>query len=271
MWDQSSQKVSHKRSNHGIRGTHMIKIENINKKFGEVLVLNNISFEIKEGEFVAIMGASGSGKSTLLYSISGMDKISDGRVLFDDTDISKMSEKKLSEFRLSQMGFVFQSPQMLKNLNILDNIILPGLVAKKESTNSIRKYALELMKKMEIEGIENRDTKEVSGGQLQRSSICRAMINHPQILFLDEPTGALNSEASNQVLKILEDLNKEGMTVMTVTHDPQVAARAKKVIYIKDGQIADCKEFQSEENRIVDLEEWLKNISKPGHHDTDAV
>ena len=249
----------------------MIKIENMNKLFGEVLVLNNISFEIKAGEFVAIMGASGSGKSTLLYSISGMDSISEGRVLFDATDISKMSEKKLSEFRLGQMGFVFQNSQMLKNLSILDNIILPGLVAKKESANNIRKYALELMKKMEIEGIENRDIKEVSGGQLQRASICRAMINHPRILFLDEPTGALNSDASNQVLEILEELNKEGMTIMTVTHDSKVAARAKKVIYIKDGQIADCKEFQSDENRIVDLEQWLSNITRPGHHGTDAV
>jgi putative ABC transport system ATP-binding protein len=236
----------------------MIKVEQISKSFKDTQVLRDVSFDIKKGEFVAVMGPSGSGKSTLLYSISGMDSISEGRVLFEGINISELQENELSEFRLTKMGFVFQNVQMLKNLSIFDNIILPGLVAKRESADGIRKRASQLMKRMEIEGIEARDIREVSGGQLQRASICRAMINNPEILFLDEPTGALNSEATDQVLAILEDLNRDGMTIMTVTHDLRVAAKARKVLYIIDGQIAACKEFQKGVDRQRELDEWLK-------------
>lgn len=238
----------------------MIKIEKINKSFKDIQVLHNISFEIKKGEFVAIMGPSGSGKSTLLYSISGMDSISSGKVIFNGKNISEMKEDELSKFRLTKMGFVFQNAQMLKNLSIFDNIILPGLVANEESAEEIRKRALGLMKRMGIEGIEKRDNREVSGGQLQRASICRAMINNPDILFLDEPTGALNSSATDQVLSILEDLNRDGMTIMTVTHDQRVAAKAKKVIYIIDGEIAASKEFSINADREMELDEWLKGF-----------
>ncbi len=238
----------------------MIKVERIIKSFKDVRVLHDVSFDINRGDFAAIMGPSGSGKSTLLYSISGMDTINGGRVLFEGRNICEMKEEELSDFRLSKMGFVFQNSQMLKNLSIFDNIILPGLVAKKESAEEIRKRGLELMKRMEIEGIEDRDNSEVSGGQLQRASICRAMINNPDILFLDEPTGALNSEATDQVLNILRLLNEDGMTIMTVTHDKRVAAKAKKVIYIIDGQIASSKEFSANADREIELDEWLKGL-----------
>ena len=117
-----------------------------------------------------------------------------------------------------------------------------------------------LLKRMEIEGIEERDIREVSGGQLQRASICRAMINNPEILFLDEPTGALNSGAADQVLAILEDLNRDGMIIMTVTHDQRVAAKARKVLYIRDGQIASCKEFSVGADRERELDEWVKGF-----------
>jgi len=238
----------------------MIKVEKISKSFKESKVLHNISFEIKNGDFVAVMGPSGSGKSTLLYSISGMDSLSSGRVLFEGINISDMQEDELSEFRLKKMGFVFQNAQMLKNLSVFDNITLPGLVAKRESVYDIRKRASKLMKRMEIEGIEERDIREVSGGQLQRASICRAMINNPEILFLDEPTGALNSGATDQVLAILEDLNRGGMTIMTVTHDQRVAAKAKKVLYIIDGQIAACKEFSADTDHVRELDKWLRGF-----------
>ena len=160
----------------------MIKVEQISKSFQEARVLNEVSFEIKKEDFIAIMGPSGSGKSTLLYSISGMDSISDGRVLFEGANISDMKEETLSQFRLNKMGFVFQNPQMLKNLSLFDNIILPGLVAKRESADTIRKRGSELMKRMEIEGLEDRDIREVSGGQLQRASICRAMIDRKSVV-----------------------------------------------------------------------------------------
>ncbi|MFT4146987.1 MAG: ABC transporter ATP-binding protein [Mobilitalea sp.] len=238
----------------------MIKVEQISKSFQDTKVLNKISFDIRKGDFTAVMGPSGSGKSTLLYSVSGMDSISEGSVIFDDVNITRLQESELSKFRLLKMGFVFQNAQMLKNLTIFDNIILPGLVAKKESPEKIRKRALNLMEQMEITGIENRDIKEVSGGQLQRASICRAMINSPEILFLDEPTGALNSEATDQVLGILTVLNRGGMTIMTVTHDSRVAAKAKKVLYIRDGQIAACKEFKSYNDRVLELDQWLKEL-----------
>lgn len=241
----------------------MIKIEQISKSFQNTKVLSNISFEIKKGDFAAVMGPSGSGKSTLLYSVSGMDSINEGRVMFEGVNIVELQERELSKFRLTKMGFVFQNAQMLKNLSIFDNITLPGLVAKKEPAEKIRTRAKELMERMEITGLEDRDIKEVSGGQLQRASICRAMINNPEILFLDEPTGALNSEATDQVLEILEDLNKDGMTIMTVTHDPRVAVKAKKILYIRDGQVAACKEFESGENRISELDKWLKGLQFP--------
>lgn len=238
----------------------MIKVEKVSKSFKDGQVLKDISFEIKRGDFVAIMGPSGSGKSTLLYSISGMDSISGGDVSFDGVSISGMKEEELSGFRLNKMGFVFQNAQMLKNLSIFDNITLPGLVAKKDPVEVIRKRATLLMKRMQIEGLENRDNREVSGGQLQRASICRAMINNPDILFLDEPTGALNSSATDQVLSILEDLNREGMTIMTVTHDSRVAAKARKVYYIVDGQIASFKVFEDGADREKELDTWLKSL-----------
>ncbi len=238
----------------------MIKIEQISKSFKDLKVINNISFEVKKGDFAAVMGPSGSGKSTLLYSVSGMDSISEGSVIFEGVNITLLRESELSEFRLTKMGFVFQNAQMLKNLSIFDNIILPGLVAKKEPAEEIRKRASKLMERMEITGLENRDINEVSGGQLQRASICRAMINNPEILFLDEPTGALNSEATDQVLEILEDLNRDGMTIMIVTHDSRVAAKAKRILYIRDGQVAACKEFTTEADRILVLDNWLKGL-----------
>jgi len=238
----------------------MIKIEQISKSFKNTKVLNDISFEIEKGDFAAVMGPSGSGKSTLLYSVSGMDSISEGRVIFDGRNITELQESELSKFRLTKMGFVFQNAQMLKNLTIFDNIILPGLVARKETAVIIRKRASKLMERMEITGIENRDINEVSGGQLQRAAICRAMINNPEILFLDEPTGALNSEATDQVLEILEDLNREGMTIMAVTHDSRVAAKAKKILYIRDGQVAACKEFTASDDRVLELDIWLKGL-----------
>ena len=240
----------------------MLKVEKISKSIKDTKILHEVSFEIRKGDFVAIMGPSGSGKSTLLYSISGMDSISSGRVLFEGINIAEMREDELSKFRLTKMGFVFQNAHMLKNLSVFDNIILPGLVAKKEEAHDIRKRAADLMKRMGIEGIKERDIREVSGGQLQRASICRAMINNPRILFLDEPTGALNSAATDQVLAILEDLNREGMTIMTVTHDPWVAAKARRVLYIKDGQIAGCKDFSACGNRERELDDWLKGFQQ---------
>ena len=238
----------------------MIKVKNISKSYKDAVVLNNVSLEINKGDFTAVMGPSGSGKSTLLYSISSMDNPDEGEVVFEGIDVYKLSESELSKFRLNKMGFVFQNSQMLKNLSIFDNIILPGMVAKRESIEVVRARATELMSKMGIEDIKDRDIREVSGGQLQRAAICRAMINSPEILFMDEPTGALNSEAASQVMEILKKLNQEGISIMLVTHDAKMASMAKKVIYIKDGRLAGEIKLSNEKEALAELDLWLKTI-----------
>ena len=238
----------------------MIKVKNISKSYKDAVVLNNVSLEINKGDFTAVMGPSGSGKSTLLYSISSMDNPDEGEVVFEGIDVYKLSESELSKFRLNKMGFVFQNSQMLKNLSIFDNIILPGMVAKRESIEVVRARATELMSKMGIEDIKDRDIREVSGGQLQRAAICRAMINSPEILFMDEPTGALNSEAASQVMEILKKLNQEGISIMLVTHDAKMASMAKNVIYIKDGKLAGEIKLSNEKEALAELDLWLKTI-----------
>ena len=238
----------------------MIKVKNISKSYKDAIVLNNVSLEINKGDFTAVMGPSGSGKSTLLYSISSMDNPDEGEVVFEGIDVYKLSESELSKFRLNKMGFVFQNSQMLKNLSIFDNIILPGMVAKRESIEVVRARATELMSKMGIEDIKDRDIREVSGGQLQRAAICRAMINSPEILFMDEPTGALNSEAASQVIEILKKLNQEGISIMLVTHDAKMASMAKKIIYIKDGKLAGEIKLSNEKEALAEIDLWLKTI-----------
>lgn len=238
----------------------MIKVKNISKSYKDAVVLNNVSLEINKGDFTAVMGPSGSGKSTLLYSISSMDNPDEGEVIFEGIDVYKLSESELSKFRLNKMGFVFQNSQLLKNLSIFDNIILPGMVAKRESIEVVRARATELMSKMGIEDIKDRDIREVSGGQLQRAAICRAMINSPEILFMDEPTGALNSEAASQVMEILKKLNQEGISIMLVTHDAKMASMAKKVIYIKDGKLAGEIKLSNEKEALAEIDLWLKTI-----------
>ncbi len=215
----------------------MIRAEHISKIMKDNYILRDISYTIEEGDYVAIMGPSGSGKSTLLYSFSGMDSISEGNIFFRNQNLTQMTEKELSTLRLTSMGFVFQNAQMLKNLSILDNIILPGLVAGIEEPLAVQARAYSYMERMGIGMLAERDIREVSGGQLQRASICRAMINCPKVLFMDEPTGALNSEATEEVLKIIQELNAEGMTIVLVTHDSNVAKTAKRVLHIQDGKI----------------------------------
>lgn len=202
-------------------------------------VLKNVSFSIQEGEMVAVMGPSGSGKSTLLYSVSGMDKATAGEIILGDKNISGMTEKELAKARLNYMGFIFQQMHMLKNLSIMDNILLPAYQSKKggRSRKEIDAYCKELMRKMGISDIAQNDITEVSGGQLQRACICRSLMNNPDVLFADEPTGALNRSSSDEVMKMLNQVNEEGTTIMLVTHDMKVAAKCSRIMYIVDGNI----------------------------------
>lgn len=202
-------------------------------------VLKNVNLSIEEGEMVAIMGPSGSGKSTLLYAVSGMDSITAGEVSFCGKNIAQMGKKELANLRLDEMGFIFQQMYMLKNLTVLDNIILPACQSDKvkESRKETVARGQELMRKLDIIEIGDNDINEVSGGQLQRACICRSMMNHPSMIFADEPTGALNRASSDEVMEELTKINREGTTIMLVTHDVKVAARCTRVLYIVDGNI----------------------------------
>ncbi len=200
-------------------------------------VLQNINLKIEEGEFVSIMGPSGSGKSTLLYTISGMDDMTAGQVMFDGEDISKLNDKQLTKLRLLKMGFIFQQMYMMKKLCIMDNIVLPGYQAGVMSRDEVNKKAEDLMRRLGIIETADREITEVSGGQLQRACLARALINSPKVLFADEPTGALNSKASMEVLSEMVKANESGTTVLMVTHSEKVAASSDRIIYLMDGDI----------------------------------
>lgn len=230
----------------------------------QINVLKNVNLKVDEGEMVAIMGPSGSGKSTLLYSISGMDRPTSGNVLFDGEDISGMKSSDLADIRLDKMGFIFQQMYMMKNLTILDNILLPAVESRKGGSREEKiRRAEDLMRKLGIIEVADNDINEVSGGQLQRACICRSMINSPKILFADEPTGALNRTSSNEVMDELVKLNRDGTTIMMVTHDSKVASRCTRVLYIVDGNIKG--EYKNdttlaEKDRERKLNNWLMDL-----------
>ena len=227
-------------------------------------VLKNIDLEIREGEMVAIMGPSGSGKSTLLYCVSGMDRVTAGEVIWGGRDTSKLNDKQLAQLRLDEMGFIFQQMYMMKNLSVLDNIILPAVKSKKntDSRKATEERGRQLMRRLGIDDVGDNDINEVSGGQLQRACICRSMINSPKMIFADEPTGALNRSSSDEVMNELISLNRDGTTIMCVTHDPKVAAKCSRVIYIVDGGIMGEKEmghFDGGDKELRDRERELNN------------
>ena len=215
----------------------MLKVENLSKQFNGHLILDQINFEVKEGEFVVIMGSSGSGKSTLLYAVSGMDQIETGKVTLDGHSLDTLTQDQLAEIRLSKMGFVFQKPYLFNNLTVLDNVIYPALNLKQMNRQKIEERGLALLQDLQVAELADRDPKALSGGQYQRIAIARALMNDPTILFADEPTGALNSKMSQEVMTIFKKINQTGTSVIMVTHDMNAAAHAKRVLFLKDGQI----------------------------------
>ena len=241
--------------------TELLTVNNLCKSG----ILKDISFSVKAGEMVAIMGPSGSGKSTLLYQVSGMDRADSGQVWMDGTEVCALSEDDRARLRLSQMGFVFQQMNMLKNLNLLDNILLPACRLNREKTSrrELESRARLLMEKMGIEELAQRRINQVSGGQLQRACICRSMMNQPKILFADEPTGALNQSAAQEVMAEFTRLNQEGTTILMVTHDSKVAARCGRILYLLDGSIKG--EFSpagivGEKEREAAVSRWLSEM-----------
>lgn len=200
----------------------------------ETQVLKGVDIGVKQGEFVSIMGKSGSGKSTLLNILSTLEPFDEGEARFEGTDLARLTEDEAAGLRRESFGFVFQLPKMIRNLSILDNILLPSLEYKRNKKRATEK-AMDLMRKMGIEEIAGNRISQASGGQLQRAGICRALINDPTLIFADEPTGALDSRTGLDVLDLFAGLHAEGKTILLVTHDINVAAEADRVLFMKDG------------------------------------
>lgn len=252
--------------NNALTAKDLCKTYVVNKRQNHVL--KNVNLTVEEGELVAVMGPSGSGKTTLLYMVSGMDSITSGQVDFFGRNIADLPANEASDLRLCEMGFVFQQMFMLKNLSVGDNILLPAYQAK-ENKNKLQnkdELARSLMHKMGISEIAENDITEVSGGQLQRACICRSLINNPKMIFADEPTGSLNKQASGEVMNELIKVNREGTTIMLVTHDVRVAAKCDRVLYIIDGQIHGDRvlgKFEGEHtlrDRERELNNWLLDL-----------
>lgn len=237
------------------------------KKLEKAQILHGISFEMERGEMLAVMGPSGSGKSTLLYNVAGMDTPDGGEVWLHDTELTGLSEDEKARLRLHRMGFVFQHMNMMANLNILDNILLPAAQANRgrggKSKAELTARARALMEKLGISQLENRRINEVSGGQLQRACICRSMMSGPEILFADEPTGALNRSAAAEVMAELVKLNHEGTAVLLVTHDSKVASQCDRILYLLDGCIRGELKFsrpEGEKQRESAVNMWLAEL-----------
>lgn len=228
-------------------------------------ILKGISFDIAEGEMIAVMGPSGSGKSTLLYNVSGMDQASSGEVWLGMTEITSLNEDEKARLRLQKMGFVFQMMNMLSNLNIIDNIAFPAVHSDKKNRKIYYERARTLMNKLNISELADRNIKDVSGGELQRACICRSMIMNPEIIFADEPTGALNQTATAEVMDAFLEINREGTTIMMVTHDSKVASMCERILYILDGEIKGelaLGKFNEKDARERELKtsDWLESM-----------
>lgn len=247
----------------------ILEAKKINKKVeleknNELHILKDVDLTIEKGEFIAVMGPSGSGKTTLLYNISGMDAVSSGEVVFHQDKLNEMKEEKLASVRLDKMGFIFQDINLLKNLSLIDNIVFPAFIAKNKKKEELYEKANQLMKMTGIDQLANNSITQASGGQLQRVAICRALMNDPDIIFGDEPTGALDSKATSEIMSILEEIHQNQTTILLVTHDAKVAAHSERVLFMMDGKIIAEKKFDSEEktsealkNREEGITRWL--------------
>ena len=230
----------------------LIDLRNINKTYRngdqELKVLKNINLTVEEGEFVAIMGPSGSGKSTMMNIIGMLDRPSTGEYFLENEDVANLGDKKLAKVRNNQIGFVFQQFFLLSKLNALQNVELP-LIYAGVSQGSRKNLAKQYLEKVDLGTRMTHLPSELSGGQKQRVAIARALVNNPSIILADEPTGALDTKTGNQIMQLLVELNKEGKTIIMVTHEPEIAAYAKRQIVIRDGVISsDSAPVEKEEN-----------------------
>ena len=223
----------------------LLNIQNIYKNYGKepmiVPVLKDVSLEVVQGDYIAIMGPSGSGKTTLMNIIGCLDRASLGTYLFEDEDISEMNDDALSDLRLNKIGFVFQNFNLLSTETAQENVALPLIYAGigKEKRNQ---RAIDVLNKVGLQDRISFKPSQLSGGQKQRVAIARAIINNPKILLADEPTGALDQASGKQVMELFKSLNDEGVTIIMITHDANVASHAKKIFHIIDGEIIENKQ-----------------------------
>ena len=220
----------------------LLDVKNVRKvyttRFGgnQVEALKDVNFSVEQGEYVAIMGESGSGKSTLLNILAALDKTTEGKVFLKEKDLSKVKEKEMAAFRRNNLGFVFQDFNLLDTFSLKDNIFLP-LVLSGTSHKEMERRLLTLADKLGIKNLLEKYPYEVSGGQKQRAAVARAVITQPQLLLADEPTGALDSKAAKELLKLFTSLNQDGQTILMVTHSVKAASTAGRVLFIKDGRV----------------------------------
>ncbi|WP_430541080.1 ABC transporter ATP-binding protein [Sporosarcina thermotolerans] len=252
----------------------VLHAQNIRKSYGTrgnvQEVLKGIDLRVLEGEFVGIMGASGAGKTTLLNVLATIDRTTEGSILIGESDISKMKDRELSAFRRDKLGFIFQDYNLLDTLTVKENILLPvslGKMKKRVAEDQFKSIA-------DILGIKELADKyphEISGGQKQRTSAARALINKPSMVFADEPTGALDSKSASSLLGTLEDVNKErGVTIMMVTHDPVASSYCSRVVFLKDGNIY-SELYRGEKTRQAFFQEILKVQGVLGGDSVDAL
>lgn len=220
----------------------LLEAKNIRKvyatRFGgnQVQALTDVSFTVDEGEYVAIMGESGSGKTTLLNILAALDRPTSGTVLLDGKDISAIRENQLAAFRRDQLGFVFQDFNLLDTFSLKDNILLP-LVLQGMNWREMEANLLPIANQLRIANLLEKYPYEVSGGQKQRAAVCRALITHPRLILADEPTGALDSRATDALLDVFQQINQTGQTLLMVTHSLKAASRAGRILFIRDGQV----------------------------------
>ena len=232
---------------------------------GQVHVLEHVDLEIREKDFTVVMGASGSGKSTLLYALSGMDKATSGQVLFDGEDLVTMKEKDLAKLRSHDFGFIFQQMHLISNLNLLENVAVPGYLNNGKSASEVKARAEKLLEQMGISEVKTHLPSQVSGGEQQRCAIARAIIHEPKLLFADEPTGALNRKNTKEVLDLLTDLNRNGQSILMVTHDLRAALRASRLLYLEDGNVIGEMTLppyykEEEKSRETQVSAWLSSM-----------
>lgn len=232
---------------------------------GQIHILSHIDFNLYEGDFTVIMGASGSGKSTLLYALSGMDRATAGEVIYNGKDIVKMKENDLAKLRYTDFGFIFQQMHLVSNLTLFENVAVPGYLNKSKPAAEVRKRTEKLLEQMSVSHIRSHLPTQVSGGEQQRCAIARAVINSPRVLFADEPTGALNRKNTTDVLDLLTELNRDGQSILMVTHDMRAALRANRILYIADGKIIGeltlpAYSQSDERSRETQVNAWLTSL-----------